>query len=224
MHCLCYSANTLVLTTCGLYARLHYDTNHNQHPLELWLLLYSSVHAVNYEYSPWNHNLVYTHCYSHCLNLSIAASCEVQEVRNLVSTINEAHLFLSSSPKRQRLLELTIKEFLPAYSHSKLPGLCKTWWVERHTCFEVFFELYEPLVIFLDVILSPCEYPQLSCDDGSWNWDTETRAKAQGSKAALSSFQNLAVFFITKNVLDGQNLFRQSCKSVTKTYTRLLEW
>ena len=109
----------------------------------------SGVQARIKEVSP---RAVYTHCYSHCLNLSIAASCEVQKVRNLVSTINEAHLILSSSPKRQRLLELTIKEFLPASSHSKLPGLCKTWWVERHTCFEVSCLL---------------EYPQLSCDDGS---------------------------------------------------------
>ena len=52
--------------------------------------------------------------------------------------------------------------------------------------------------------MSPCEYPQLSCDDGSWNWDTETRVQAQGLKAALSLFQNLAVFVITKNVLDEE--------------------
>ena len=159
----------------------------------------SGVQARIKEVSP---RAVYTHCYSHCLNLSIAASCQVQEVRNLVSTINEAHFFLSNSPKRQRMFELTVKEFLPASSHSKLPGLCKTRWVERHTCFEVFLELYEPLVIFFDAILSPHEYPQLECDDGSWNWDTETRVKAQGLKAALSSFQNIAVFVITKNVLD----------------------
>ena len=36
---------------------------------------------------------IYTHCYSHCLDLSIAASCQVQEVRNLISLINESHLF-----------------------------------------------------------------------------------------------------------------------------------
>lgn len=65
----------------------------------------SGVQARIKEVSP---RAVYTHCYSHCLNLSIAASCEVQEVRNLISTINEAHLFLSNSPKRQRLFELTI--------------------------------------------------------------------------------------------------------------------
>lgn len=145
---------------------------------------------------------LYTHCYSHCLNLSIAASCGVQDVRNLISLVNESHLFLSNTPKRQKMFELTLKEFLPSSSHSKLPGLCKTRWVERHTCFEVFLEMYEPFVTFLDAIMSPHEYPQLRSSDGSWNWDNDTRVKAQGLKAALTSFQNLAVFLITKNVLD----------------------
>ena len=30
---------------------------------------------------------LYTHCYSHCLNLFIAASCEVQEVKNLIGVM-----------------------------------------------------------------------------------------------------------------------------------------
>ena len=145
---------------------------------------------------------MYTHRYSHCLNFSIAASCEVHEVRNLIAVINEAHLFLSNSPKRQGMFELTIVKFMPASTHSKLPGLCKTRWVERHTCFEVFLELYEPLITFLDAILSPHEYPQLVSSDGNWNWDNETRVKAQVLKASLSSFQTIATFIITKSVLD----------------------
>ncbi len=32
--------------------------------------------------------------YTHCLNLSVAASSKVQEVRNLIGLMNEAHLFL----------------------------------------------------------------------------------------------------------------------------------
>ena len=130
---------------------------------------------------------LYTRCYSHCLNLSIAASCAVQEVRNLISVINEAHFFLSNSPKRQSLFDLTVVKFMPESSHRKLPGLCKTRWVERHTCFEVFLELYEPLITFLDAIISPREYPQLETSDGSWNWGTETRTRAQGLKVSLSS-------------------------------------
>ena len=35
-----------------------------------------------------------------------------------------------------------------------------------------------------------------------WNWDTETKIKVQGLKAALSSFQTLAIFIVTRNVLD----------------------
>ena len=100
------------------------------------------------------------------------------------------------------MFELTVVKFMPASSHSKLPGLCKTRWVERHICFEVFLELYEPLITFLDAILSPNEYPQLALSDGSWNWDNETKVRAQGLKATLSSFQTISTFIITKNILD----------------------
>ena len=139
---------------------------------------------------------VYTHCYAHCLNLSIASTCNLQEVRNLVGIINEAYLFMHNSPKRQLMFQLTMSYHLPDSSHSKLPGLCKTRWVERHTCFEVFF------VTFLDAIVSPHEYPELVSSSGSWDWDRDTIVKAQGMKSALSSFQTIAVFIITKNILD----------------------
>ena len=114
----------------------------------------------------------------------------MHEVRNLISTVNESHLFLANSPKRQRLFELTVKEFLPSSSHVKLPGLYKARWVERHTCFEVFLEMYEALITFLDAIVNPHDYPQLACPDGdgNWNWDSDTRVKAQELKASLSSF------------------------------------
>ena len=116
----------------------------------------------------------------------------MQEVRNLISIVNESHLFLANSLKCQILFELTVNEFLSSSSHAKLPGLCKTRWVERHTRFEVFLEMYEALITFLDAILSPHDYHQLASPDGNWNWD---RVKAQGLKASLSSFQTLVFFF-----------------------------
>ena len=145
---------------------------------------------------------LYTHCYAHCLNLSIAATCKLPEVRNLIGLINEAYLFLNNSPKRQQLFELTLKEYLPENSHSKLPGLCKTRWVERHTCLDVFLEMYELLVTFLDAVISPHEYPHLKSSTGSWNWDKDTITKAQGLKASLLSFQTVVVFIATRNTLD----------------------
>ena len=56
---------------------------------------------------------VYTHCYAHCLNLSIASTCNIQEVRNLVGLINEVYLFLHNNPKRQQMFQLTISCHLP---------------------------------------------------------------------------------------------------------------
>ena len=161
----------------------------------------AGVQAMIKEVSPL---ALYTHCYSHCLNLSIAASCGIQEVKNMIALINEVHLFLSNSPKRQEFFEQSLKEFLPHSKLTKHPGLWKTRWVERHTCFEVFIEVYEVLIVFLDAIELPSHHSKLS--DKNWNWDGETRVKAQGLKASLSSFQTLAVFSITKNVLDEVRL------------------
>ena len=36
---------------------------------------------------------LFTHCYAHCLNLSIAATCKLPEVQNLIGLINEAYFF-----------------------------------------------------------------------------------------------------------------------------------
>ena len=145
---------------------------------------------------------LFTHCYAYCLNLSIAATCQLSEVRNLIGLINETYLFLNNSPKRQKLFELALKEYLPENSHSKLPGLCKTRWVERHWCLDVFLEMYELLVTFLGAVISPHEYPNLKSSTGSWNWDKDTITKAQGLKASLLSFQTVVVFITTKNILD----------------------
>jgi hypothetical protein len=60
---------------------------------------------------------LYTHCFVHSLNLSIAASCKIQEVRNLIGLINDSYLFLSNSPKRQRFFERAISVYLPAGIH-----------------------------------------------------------------------------------------------------------
>ena len=84
---------------------------------------------------------LYMHCFSHCLNLLIAASCRVQEVRNLIALINQVYLFMANSPKRQRFFEHIIKKYSPDSIHFKISVLCKTRWVERHTCLELFHEM-----------------------------------------------------------------------------------
>ena len=62
--------------------------------------------------------------------------------------------------------------------------------------------MYVVRVTLLDAIIFPREYPELVSSAGSWDWDRDTIVKAQGMKSALSSFQTIAVFIITKNILD----------------------
>ena len=126
----------------------------------------------------------FTHCYAHCLNLSVAATCKLSEVRDLIGLINVAYLFLNNSTKRQKLFELARKEYPPENSHRKLPGLCKTRWVERHTCLDVFLEMYGLLLTFLDVVISPNEYPNLKSSAGCWNWEKNNITNVQGLKAS----------------------------------------
>ncbi|KAG8171727.1 hypothetical protein JTE90_022423 [Oedothorax gibbosus] len=47
---------------------------------------------------------IYTHCFSHSLNLCITKSCEVPVVRNAVGTVEAASVFLSASAHRTNAL------------------------------------------------------------------------------------------------------------------------
>ena len=144
---------------------------------------------------------LFTHCYAHCLNLSIATSCKLSEVRNLIGQINEAYLFLNNSPSDNSCLRWlgknTCLRILTA--SFQVYGRHAGW---RHTCLDFFQEMYELLVTFLDAFISPYEYPNLKSSTWSWNWDKDTITKAQGLKASLLSFQTVVVFIATRNTLD----------------------
>ncbi|KAL5463414.1 hypothetical protein EMCRGX_G032308 [Ephydatia muelleri] len=82
---------------------------------------------------------------------------------------------------------------------TKLSGLCKTHWVERHTCYETF---YKYVCLCLEAIVDPSAHSELDLNDGTWEWDSETKIKAQGLLQVLKSSQNILTFFIAKNVLE----------------------
>ena len=90
------------------------------------------------EHSP---TALYTHCNSHVLNLSIAASCKMPSMRNMVENVNEIILFFGNSPPRQRVIEAFIDQSALSSKVKKLKSLCKTRWVERHLCFDTLYEL-----------------------------------------------------------------------------------
>lgn len=139
---------------------------------------------------------IYTHCRSHVLNLSIASSCKLPPIRNMMDTISETFLFFDNSPKRQRYFELILDSSDHSDSRKKrLKGFCKTRWVERHTCFETFLELSENVTNTLEGMVNTNRLDE-------WQFDKDTRIKAQGLLHALSNSSTLVAFIVAKNVLD----------------------
>ncbi|GBM20482.1 hypothetical protein AVEN_5562-1 [Araneus ventricosus] len=56
--------------------------------------------------------VIYLHCMSHCLNLAISDSCQVQGIRNCFGIIEKTFSFFHTA-KRQEVLTKKIDEFCP---------------------------------------------------------------------------------------------------------------
>ncbi|XP_046853058.1 52 kDa repressor of the inhibitor of the protein kinase-like [Xenia sp. Carnegie-2017] len=86
-----------------------------------------------------NEKAIYTHCFSHRLNLSICGICAVQQL----------------------ILEKCIREHCPDSAKKRLKSACKTRWVERITSLDTFEELYVAIVFSLEEMSFNVEVTQL---------------------------------------------------------------
>ena len=142
-------------------------------------------------------------CCLHSLNLVICHSSKIQAVRNMIDSCQQAFLFFHNSPKRQRFLEHIIKCTCPSTKKTKISGLCKTRWVERHNTFNTIFELYTYLVKTWEEISSPNNTnKELYPEGNDWKWDSESRSIANGLRYTFSSFEHVVVFLISKELLE----------------------
>ena len=131
---------------------------------------------------------LYTHCFSHKLNLVIVDACQVQAVRNAMGVMSRVALFFENSPKRQAALEEKIAETeQPNKKH--LLNLCRTRWIHRHEAFENFGPLYEVVVDLLEDIRT----------SRGWNQDTVTDASTLLS--AITRFEFLMGFVVAWKAL-----------------------
>ena len=115
-----------------------------------------------------NEKGIYTHCHSHRLNLVVAASCNIQIVRNVLDQIKELSYFFNYSEPRQKILDACIENYAPNSTKKKLKDVCRTRWAERITGLDDFEELFIPIVFCLE---------QMSLNVGHiCNQDTSTKA------------------------------------------------
>ena len=141
-------------------------------------------------------------CCLHSLNLVICHSSQIQAVRNMMDSCQQAFLFFHNSPKRQRFLEHIINCLCPSASRTKISGLRKTRWVERHNTFTTILELYPYIVKTWDQICFPSDDDEIYPEGNSWKWDSETRSYANVLRHTFTSFEHIVVFFLAKELLE----------------------
>ena len=57
----------------------------------------------------------------------------------MFDSCQQAYLYFRNSPKRQQVLEHAIEFACPIVSQTKISGLYKTRWFERHNTFSTIF-------------------------------------------------------------------------------------
>ena len=144
----------------------------------------------------------YQGCCLRSLNLVICKSSQISAIRNMFDSCQQAFLFFHNSPKRQRFLDHVIGCSCPAAKKTKIKGLCKTRWVERHATFDTILELYPYLVQTWDEVCCPSTCEQLYPDENTWKWDSDSRSAANGLRHTFCGFEHIVAFMVSKQLLE----------------------
>ena len=80
-----------------------------------------------------------TQCCSHNLNLSLATSCNLATIYNILEVYKSITIHFNSDPKKEKLLENIVITRCESIGRRKvLVGMCKTCWSERDVSHEHF--------------------------------------------------------------------------------------
>ena len=135
-----------------------------------------------------NPKALYTHCFSHRLNLSICDMLSILEVNKMLKHVSDVANFINVSQTRNIPFATKVKESDINTKKAKLLSVCKTRWVERVDGLDTFQELFVPVVQTLDDLASNAK-PSLSTD-------------ASSLLTHISRFDFIASLVITRNILD----------------------
>lgn len=139
-----------------------------------------------------NKKAIFTHCFSHRLNLTICESCSVPLVRNALLQIKEISYFFNLSQPRQMIFEKNISNHCTDARKKKLMDVCRTRWVDRVHGMDTFEELFVPIFFTLDEMTSNLEK---QCNP-------KTSSIASSFLLLISSFQFIVALVIARNVFD----------------------
>ncbi|XP_065665682.1 52 kDa repressor of the inhibitor of the protein kinase-like [Hydra vulgaris] len=139
-----------------------------------------------------NEKAIFSHCYSHRLNLAICASCNVQSIRSFLAYVKEVSYFFNLSPTREQKLEEHIDKITPLAFKKKLKDVCRTRWIDKVHGMDTFQELFIPVVSCLE---------EMSLNiNKTFNHTTSTSASSL--LKLITGFYFIIALCITRNVFD----------------------
>lgn len=98
-----------------------------------------------------NSKAIYTHCFSHVLNLSIQIGCTVPVIRNMLGQVKDVCYFFKFLQGRIEFLENSIDSKMgTTEKKKKLKDVCRTQWVERVKGLSDFEKLFPAIVDALE--------------------------------------------------------------------------
>ena len=139
-----------------------------------------------------NQKALYTHCFSHRLNLVICNACSVPIVKNIMTRVKELSSFFNNSQNRQLLFEKNISIHVKDSKKKKLKDVCRTRWVERIDGLDVFQDLF--IAIFFTL-------KEMSLNEER-QCNPSTSSQATSFLAMISSFQFIVSLVITRHIFD----------------------
>ena len=144
-------------------------------------------------------NAPFLQCSSHCLNLVITKSCQIQDIRACIDKSESLCFDFRVSAKKSNLLQAVFEHNVKnPHKRKPLIDMCRTRWVVRHTAYQQFFQAFEHIVDALEVIghgLHGDKYPevlQLYSD-----WDSKGKLEAQSFLHAITAFPFIVSFLVT---------------------------
>ena len=140
-----------------------------------------------------NEKALYTHCYSHRLNLAVCDSLTVVEVNTMLKQVKEVSNFINISQTRNIPFEDNVRNYSESESQKRrLVDVCRTRWVERIAGLDTFIELFVPLFNTLKEMKDNLEgryRPPLVTDATSFFEN-------------VTKFEFIAALVISHNILD----------------------
>ena len=137
-----------------------------------------------------SNNAITNHYCSHNLNLSLASTCKLHVVDNVLEKYKSLQIYFNSSPKREKLLEYVVSQNneMNDSKRSILLGMCKTRWCERDVSYER-FNLAMPYIMEALEVMNGMHADINQLDETySKGWSSKDKQETSSYLHGLSNF------------------------------------